>query len=353
MKKNVKYPARQMLETIRTQLLPLVRNGAPIVLLQPPPAVVSYGNPNILVREVSAPALPATHGIGGDVRTQHWREANLNAFNIPYWGCVMEGEADLVIGVTREMCRTHRLAPARWIVSMPQGTLFWLPPGVPITMSGLHWERPEPEKAHCRIFWMHVTHSGANCHYCSMANGNHWTHPYAFAPNPHLLPQARRITQELEDRRGDHQLIVSHLLQLLLLDTIRGLQGRGEGEALAETEASSISDEDTVLVVQRALQYINDRLGVPELTVTDVASHARISVTHLGRLFREHLQSSVRQVIVNKRFEMACQLLEQSTFNVRQISFYCGYSHASTFIAAFEKRYGKTPLAYRQHSQEK
>src|SRR5690606_35532577 len=101
---------------------------------------------------------------------------------------------------------------------------------------------PEPEKAHCRIFWMHVTYSGASCHFCSMANGNHWTHPYAFSPSTYLLPQARRITQELEDRRSDHQQIISHLLQVLLLDTVRGFQTRGEEEAIAETRTWSISD---------------------------------------------------------------------------------------------------------------
>jgi AraC-like DNA-binding protein len=353
MNKNIKYPARQMLDTIRTQLLPLVRNGAPIVMLQPPPAVISYGNPNIGVREVAGAALPASHGIGGDMRAKLWREANLNAFNIPYWGCVLEGEADLVVGATRSMCRTHRLKPARWIVSLPQGTFFWLPPGVPITMSGIHWERPEPEKAHCRIFWMHVTDSGASCHFCSMANGNHWTHPYAFSPSTYLLPQARRITQELEDRRSDHQQIISHLLQVLLLDTVRGFQARGEEEAIAQTRTWSISDEDTAAVVQRALQFINDRLGVYGLKVSDVAHHARISETHLGRLFREHLQCSVREVIIDKRLEMARELLEKSTFNVRQICAYCGYRHVSTFIAAFEKRYGNTPAKYRHEFQNK
>lgn len=247
----------------------------------------------------------------------------------------------------------RNIKPARWVVSLPAGTLFWIPPEIPITKSSLHWEGPHPEAAHSRIFWMHVTPAGASCHFCTTSKGKHWVNPYVFAQDTHLLAHAWRITQELEERRPDSPLIIAYSLQLLLLDTLRGLQNQ-EMKVLSYQDHPIQGDIDGEMdpAVQRALQYIGDHLKEPELTVADVARNAHVSVSHLGRLFRSHLQCSVRQIMIRKRFELACQLLEQSTFNVHQISGFCGYTHAPTFIAAFRKMGGMTPTTYRQrHSK--
>lgn len=350
MKKDSQITGRQVETAIRTQIIPRIQSGAPIVFLQPPPIVVSYSRPDIPIRESPVPPLPAQHGMGREVRIQQWHEENLNAINVPYWGCVMEGEADLVIEVTQEVSRARKIKPVRWIVSLSEGTLFWLPPGMAITMSGLHWERPNPENSQNRIFWMLVTPTGANCHFCSTAQGKHWIHPSIFAPGMHLLQLGHRITQELEERRSDHLPAISHALQLLLLDTIRGLKSSASQQQYspARPQTPLTSEEEADLIIERAIRYIDDHFSDPELTTAKIAQHSHASPTHLSRLIRQHHQTTVRQLIIKKRFEMARQLLEESTFNIRQIALYCGYSHASTFIAAFEKQYQQSPKTYRE-----
>lgn len=347
MKRESKITGRQVETAIRTQIIPWVQSGAPIVLLQPPPTVISYARPNIPIRETPVPPLPAQHGIGREVRIQQWHEENLNALNVPYWGCVMDGEADLVIEVTKEVSRARKIKPTRWVISLSAGTLFWLPPGIAITMSGLHWERPEPEKSQNRIFWMLITPAGVNCHFCSTSQGKHWIHPSIFAPGTHLLQLGWRITQELEEQRADHLSVVSHTLQLLLLDTIRGLKSSHRSQVPSQLQTSRTSREEADLIIQRAVHYIDEHFSDPGLTTAKIARHSRVSPSHLNRLFRQVLQTTVREMIIEKRFAMARQLLTESTFNVRQIALYCGYSHASTFITAFEKRYQKSPLSYR------
>ena len=352
MPNELNFLERQVLEAIQSRIIPWLQNGAPLVMLNPPPFIVSRGKPNINIREMPADALPALHGIGGEVRVRHWHDKNLNAYNIPYWGCVMEGEADLVVGITEEMSQANKIKPARWVVSLPVGTLFWMPPGVPITMSGLHWERPHPEKAHSRIFWMHVTPTGANCHFCSTSDGKHWEHPFVFTPSQQLWPLAQRISHELEEKPRYYEPVLEYSVQLLLLHTMRGMYDQPVLPLAINGAPPPSVSESGEQVIQQALDYIDERFKDAGLTATDVARHVHLSATHLGRLFRKHLQSSVRQIIINKRFEKACQLLEHSEFNIRQIGVYCGYGHTSTFIAAFEKRYEKSPLAYRREHHE-
>lgn len=348
MPRKFSFRERQLFEAIQGKIIPWVQDGAPLILLDPPPFAATREKAQINIREVAATPLPALHGMGGDVRVRYWKDENLNAYNVPYWGCVMEGEADLVVGATKEMCQERNLKPARWTVSMPAKTLFWMPPGVPVTMTGGHWERPHPEKSRSRIFWMYVTPTGAHCHFCTTHDGRHWEHPFLFVPTPHLWPIAQRISKEFEGRSVFFQSMLEYSMQILLLHTLRGIHEQEEVSPAIDDISQSIGNGSGEQIITRALHYIDERFHSANLTLAEVARHVHVSPTHLGRLFRKHLQSTVWQVIVNKRFERACQFLEESTFNVRQISIYCGYSHTSTFVAAFAKRYGMSPSEFRQ-----
>lgn len=343
---------RQIFEAIQSKIMHWVHEGAPLVMLNPPPFVVTRGKPDIRIRELPAEPLPALHGIGGTVRLRQWHDRNLNSYNIPFWGCVMDGEADLVVGVTQEMCQSSNLKPGRWIITLPPKTLFWMPPDVPITMSGRHWERPNPEKAHARIFWMHITPTGGNCHFCSTVEGKHWVHPFYFVSEKRLWTLAQSVLDEFKEQSHYHQVALESYMELILLLTMRRIRGRDLLSRNINQAMTAPASEGSELIVQHALYFINDCFKNRGLTTTDVAAHVHLSVAQLGRLFRKHLQRSVWQVIVDKRFEQACQLLEQSTFNVRQIGHDCGYAHSSTFVAAFEKKYGMSPLAYRRQHQK-
>jgi len=351
MPRELGFLERQLLEAIQSKIIPWVQNGAPLVMFDPPPFIVTRGMPQIEIRKTPAAPLPALHGIGGEVRVRYWQDKNLNAYSVPYWGCVMEGEADLVVGITEEMSQSKEIDPARWVVSLPAGTLFWMPPGVPVTMSGLHWERPHPEKARSHIFWMHVTPTGANCHFCTTERGRHWEHPFVFVPSQQLWPLSQWISSELQQKSRYYQPVLEYLMQLILLHTLRGIYDQPVLPLAINGMLPPSNSESSEQVVQAALHYIDERFKDADLRVADVARHVHLSPTHLGRLFRKHLQSTVGQIIINTGFERACQLLEHSKFNIRQIARYCGYGHTSTFITAFEKRYGKTPLAYRRWHQ--
>lgn len=345
------FQKSQVKEVLQSQIIPGVLRGAPWVMLDPVPFVMTRGQRDIVIREEPAPALPALHGKGEDVRLRRWDENNLNAYNIPYWGYVAEGEADLVVGITEKMSELRGIAPKRWVISTPKGTLFWAPPGVPLSMggnNGIHWQRPHPEKAYSRIFWMHVTPTGASCHFCTTEKGRHWDHPHLFIATRDVWHIAQRITNGLKSTFAQRQALVEHLMGTLLLYTLEGMGNHAEMPLLVDATEPAKQHIDHEEIIQDALSYIDEHFHESKLTIGRIADHVHLSSTHLNRLFRKHLKWSIKEVILNTRFERARGLLENSNFNVGQIATFCGYCHPSSFIAAFEKRHEESPLAYRQ-----
>lgn len=63
---------------------------------------------------------------------------------------------------------------------------------------------------------------------------------------------------------------------------------------------------------------------------------------------RLHASGTTFRALVNEaRFETACQMLEQSSMDVRQIALLLGYADASAFARAFRRWSGRSPMAWR------
>lgn len=57
--------------------------------------------------------------------------------------------------------------------------------------------------------------------------------------------------------------------------------------------------------------------------------------------------TTFRTLVNGARFETACQMLEQSSMDVRQIALQLGYADASAFARAFRRWSGRSPVAWR------
>src|SRR5690606_27838297 len=101
-------------------------------LMTPPPRPAD----GMAVHEIEGELLQVQRGWGHEVREQFWLDENLNAMTVPYLGCVLEGEADIVVGMTTAMHRKKQSGPKRWVVSMNAGQFFIAPPGVPVSAGG-------------------------------------------------------------------------------------------------------------------------------------------------------------------------------------------------------------------------
>ena len=76
-------------------------------------------------------------------------------------------------------------------------------------------------------------------------------------------------------------------------------------------------------------------------------------LTHMNKYYMAHSFSrytgqSPIQYLNNRRMEAACTLLKDTDYSISSISSSVGFSSQSYFALAFRKKYGITPVRYRQ-----
>ncbi|WP_372492173.1 GlxA family transcriptional regulator [Kineosporia corallincola] len=99
-------------------------------------------------------------------------------------------------------------------------------------------------------------------------------------------------------------------------------------------------------VVRSVVDLIQEDPAKP-FTAQDLADHARVSVRHLARLFREELDSTPMEYLADIRFEAARAKLDAGA-TVAQASQLAGYGNAEALRRAFVARLGISPLKYQQ-----
>lgn len=95
-------------------------------------------------------------------------------------------------------------------------------------------------------------------------------------------------------------------------------------------------------------RYIIDHL-TEKLYIEDIARQFLLSKNALYQLFRNEFHTTVNDFIIQKRLQMAQDLLfSKPELNVMQISQMCGFSDENYFIRRFKNQFGTTPLQFRK-----
>ena len=113
-------------------------------------------------------------------------------------------------------------------------------------------------------------------------------------------------------------------------------------EAAAQRPRSPLPDP-----LNKALTFINGAAADPDLDRQKIADHASISVSLLGKLFREHLNTTVGNYITLRRMEKARHLLAFSSLPITEIAEQCGYRYEYYFAREFKRHSGISPRQYR------
>lgn len=98
--------------------------------------------------------------------------------------------------------------------------------------------------------------------------------------------------------------------------------------------------------VARALEYMSARLG-DDLTLSELAAEACISVNHFVRRFRERTGVTPFVYLTRLRIEAARRMLTTSDLPISEVASLCGYSNAGAFSSAFQRLVGSSPSAFR------
>ncbi len=96
----------------------------------------------------------------------------------------------------------------------------------------------------------------------------------------------------------------------------------------------------------RFLAFIEGGLDGP-VRIAEAAEHASVSEDTLGRLVFEVFHVTPKQLLMKRRIDKACQLLEQTAVTITDVAAACGYSDHSAFSRQFRSATHLTPLQYR------
>ncbi len=189
-------------------------------------------------------------------------------------------------------------------------------------------------------------------HYCIYHSSCQHTHYCIWFQSNEIgdFLERRNIRGRIETSHGDGAYVQNLLQKLTQAKEDRFLRGAVLMELFSlldvENRAQREGSDDFPAQVNAMLQYIDAHLidicGCEELSRVFF-----ISKSTVNRMFKKHVGISAGRLIEAKRLSHAEKLLRADA-SVTDACYQSGFSDCSRFISAFKRKFGLTPLKYKQ-----
>ena len=133
---------------------------------------------------------------------------------------------------------------------------------------------------------------------------------------------------------------LQHLLYLLYSELFHRMKPHvPEAEATLSKQAKYINTIET---------YITKHY-CEEIHLSDVAKQVYLCTKQITRIVRKEYGCSFSELVTRHRLAAACMLLKHTNLSVREIASNVGYhDRENYFFTLFKKKYGLTPMQYRE-----
>ncbi|HYQ70848.1 MAG TPA: AraC family transcriptional regulator, partial [Gammaproteobacteria bacterium] len=117
-----------------------------------------------------------------------------------------------------------------------------------------------------------------------------------------------------------------------------------------EKQAAELHKLHSGDIVDSLCQLLRKSIPARQCTFTDIARQLHLHERTLNRRLQEE-GTSFRELLDATRYEMARQLLAESTMPIARIAMTLDYTDASAFSRAFKRWSGTTPAQWRMHNE--
>jgi len=154
---------------------------------------------------------------------------------------------------------------------------------------------------------------------------------------------AKLVREEALAAHPARDVVLDHLLQVLLIETLRSAGETSDSKGLVK----GLSDPK----IARALRQIH---AAPQTvwTVADLARAAGMSRSAFFTKFNRKLGLAPMEYILNWRISLAKSMLRQREYNLAEIAEKVGYGSTSAFSVAFSRKVGQPPARYAHQQLE-
>lgn len=139
-----------------------------------------------------------------------------------------------------------------------------------------------------------------------------------------------RIRTELEDKALNYDKMINALANEIILTLIRNRAGK-------EKEEVNID-----YLLRNTVAYIDEYFTTP-LKIYDLASSCGYSADHYRVVFKKATGATPKEYIMEKRLNLAVDLLKNSDMPVHEIAYHCGFEYESQFSRYFKEKFGYSP----------
>ncbi len=112
-----------------------------------------------------------------------------------------------------------------------------------------------------------------------------------------------------------------------------------------QTDAKNASNDPSLEYVENAIRFISHNYS-SGIDVSDIASSAGISRSHLYRIFMRHIGTSPNEYLSRFRVSRACELIEHSSLPISAVAASVGYEDQLYFSRVFKKITSRPPSAF-------
>jgi len=340
-------------QLLSEKIIPQITSSEPprLILAQRPLRVPT----DVSVKRRPAPSLKINRTNRSSFFLSRYPEERMHAIRYPYLCYVTEGEIDLRLGIPAGHSKQRGIVQRYEILSLPGRSVLLIPPGVFFPDGkDYYWERAgTPVDA--QMFWIHILPSGVFCHTSATRHGAHASdHLDVFTPGQHFANLIDLLEEDLKSANNDADLATRSLLLTFFSRILWKLNEATQAAITLDidnTEHNDPSQDGNSIIIQRACEFIRKHNGI-SFTVEEVAAYAYVSPSHLMRLFRSEMQSTVMDYALKQRFAVAEAWLKNSEMPIKQIASALGYSHAPQFNRIFKQIHGISPTEFRQQSRK-
>ncbi|WP_300598873.1 helix-turn-helix domain-containing protein [Niabella sp.] len=99
-------------------------------------------------------------------------------------------------------------------------------------------------------------------------------------------------------------------------------------------------------VIQQCIQFMKQHLDKP-LRLDEISTAVGLSASHLSSLFKKQVKSSPIHLFTSLKIQKACQMLMDSSHNIKTISYSLGYEDQYHFSRVFKKIMGVAPKHFK------